>query len=188
MNKAATPLSPQAYAPEFARQIDAVLNMLLVLIAARFRILGRWTVPVWGRVARARQRLLRLMAHLAAGPLPPARPRLRRPTPSRPKPYVPMIHRWLARRLGWEANGSASQLEHLLNRPETIALLAAAPSAARTLRPICRLLGITPPALDLPKPTPRPTRKPATHLTPPPESPIPTPPEPPTPALVSKTP
>jgi len=57
---------------------------------------------------------------------------------------------WIIRKFGWRSAAYASQLDHLLNTAETQALFAEAPpeaikSLGRTLRPLCHLLGITPP-------------------------------------------
>ena len=55
---------------ELTQQLDTILASVLLLIAAQFRILGIITVPLWNRISRSRQRLARLLAHLAAGRLP----------------------------------------------------------------------------------------------------------------------
>jgi len=62
---------------------------------------------------------------------------------------------WLVR-LVPEAACCGGQLQHLLSDPEVAAALAAAPSAGRVLRPLCRMLGVdsavTPPAARAPAP------------------------------------
>lgn len=156
--------------PDFARRFDLVLSGLVLLVAARFRTLGSHTVPLWTHLRRAIGRMDRLMARLAAGRLRPARPRLSPPAPLMPRPPVvsrtpglPKTRAWLVRELGYMAAGYGGQLEFLLNDPETAALLAAAPSAGRILRPLCRMLGVTlPDFLQLPPrpPRPRPPRAP----------------------------
>jgi HAMP domain-containing protein len=159
-----------AFAPEFGRRFALILASIGALVAARFRFLGPLTVPLWARLSRASQRIARLLAHLEAGTLrprppaqPPATPRVR---PATPRPFA--ARAWLIRSLGWEAAAYASQLEHLLTDPKTASLLAAVPSAARTLRPLCRLLGITLPsplqtAVANPRRAPRPcSPRPAT--------------------------
>ena len=70
---------------------------------------------------------------------------------------------WLVIKLGWEAAAYASQLQHVLQDPDTQSALtdaiAHSPGIARNLRPLCRLLGVPlPPCLQLP-PRPRPQRK-----------------------------
>ena len=53
--------------------------------------------------------------------------------------------------------GCGCQLRALLAEPEMVALLAASPRAVRTLKPLCRMLGV-----DLPlPPAPVPPKQPA---------------------------
>jgi len=49
---------------------------------------------------------------------------------------------WLVRAASWQAAGYGSQLEAVLREPEMVALLMAAPRAARILRPVCRMLAV----------------------------------------------
>ncbi len=49
---------------------------------------------------------------------------------------------WLVRLAAYEAAGFGSQLRAMLAQPEMRALLAAAPQAARALRPLCRMLAV----------------------------------------------
>jgi len=109
-----------------------------------------------------------LVARLAAGTLPAERPAAPRPLRTRPARVAPADalrlprgYYWLIRLLPYEAAGYGSQLQALLAEPEMAALLAAAPQAGRILRPLCRLLAITPEGLlALPsaagKPAPQP--------------------------------
>ena len=163
-------------AGDLARQADIILNSILLLIAASFRILGVRTLPLWGRVSRIRQHLARLLAHLAAGRLP--RPHTSRPETARaparerdpldtvPPPRLPRAHLLLVKLLGYRAAGFGAQIQHLLDQPAMAAALAASPGAARALRPLCHILGVTlPPILRLP-PRPRPV-KPARPKPPP---------------------
>ncbi len=156
---------PQAPLPvaEIARRLDNTLTLLLALIAAQFRLLGPITVPLWTRISRTHQRLVRALAHLAAGRTPrPPRPRASRA--GRPRPRAPALSRrrgWVVFTLGYQAANLASQLNHLLRQPGAAEALAASPACARTLRPLCRMLGVTiPPALRLPPPPPRPPKPP----------------------------
>lgn len=48
----------------------------------------------------------------------------------------------MVRRVGCQATGFGSQLEHQLRQPEMVALLTASAQARRLLRPVCRMLGI----------------------------------------------
>ena len=181
---------------EFAQALDAILAALLALLRtfARYtHALGPLHTPVWNRISRTRVRLARALAHLAVGTAPrrptaPRAPRPPRPYVKDPRAHVPVRrHGWLGALLDHHVRGHASQLEFLLARPGAAALVAACPAAARTLRPLCRLLGTElPPQLRLP-PRPRRRPKPAQPATPPPTpseaTPAPRPPKPPGPGL-----
>ncbi len=146
MNAASAP------ANAFLHGLGLILSALAHLTAARFRTLGPITVPLWQRIMRARSRLTRLIAHLAAGRLPRRDLRRGRPThPSAPRDRLPTGHAWLIRALGSEAAALAGQLETLLADPATKALLAAAPKALRSLRPLCRMLGLALPEPEAPE-------------------------------------
>ncbi len=170
-----------ALAPLVAGRLAGILARLADLVAARFRILGPVTNPLWGRISRASWRLGILLAHFAAG----RRPRAHVPRPGRksaPPATRPLAARlptrraWLAETLGYEAAIFASGLRHLFNDPAAAAALVEAarawPGIARTLRPLCRMLGVVlPPFLQPPARPPRP--RPAK-----PERPRPAPPPP----------
>lgn len=49
---------------------------------------------------------------------------------------------WLVRLASYQAAGYGSQLREILGQPEMVALLVAAPQAARILRPVCRMLAV----------------------------------------------
>ena len=49
---------------------------------------------------------------------------------------------WLVRAAAWHAAGYGCQLRAVLGQPEMVALLIAAPQAARVLRPLCRMLAV----------------------------------------------
>ena len=51
---------------------------------------------------------------------------------------------WLATLMAHHATVYTAQLERLLAEPQMVALLTASPQAARLLRPMCRMLGVTP--------------------------------------------
>ena len=146
------PTPDQAYVADFSRRFGLIIALLAAVIARRFREpqLGPLTIPLWNRVNRIGRRFQRLLARLAAGPLPgapaSASPRPRRPHPGGPHtaPVLPTGRGWLVRVLGHEAAAAASQLEHLLADPEAVRLLAQAPGAYRILNPLRRLLGIAP--------------------------------------------
>ena len=171
-NEATPGTTPSAAHPaaQLAARLTPVILALLVLVAAKFRILGDTTTPLWNRISRIRQRLSRLLEAVAQGrrprqrkPTPIPSPRKCQPTPRPPMPH-PNLHGWLVAKLGWEAAAYTSQLQHVLEDPQAQSALADAialsPGIARNLRPLCRLLGVPlPPCLHLP-PRPRPVRKP----------------------------
>ena len=129
---------------------------------------------------RATQRFERLHARWLAGTLRPATPRTlpARPRPARTQPDPalnparPRLTRsrgWLRRALGPDAGNFGHQIVHMMLRPDMPAFLAAAPQAARILRPILHLLATDLPAeLALP-PRPRRARAPKPPRPPAPE-------------------
>ena len=164
MNTSSLPPHPAA---ELAERLEGILATIAWFIFGRLDILGDLGARLHNRVGRARRRLANLLATLAAGLLP-------RGYASRPGRKggasairFPRSRAWLVAKLGYQAAGYASQLEHLLRDPQTQATLAAAPpsalkSAARILRPLCHLLGVSlPPLLQAP---PRPARPPKPAL------------------------
>ena len=131
------------------------------------------------------RRLIRLMDRLRTlivrGPLPPRPPRAtpRNPPANPPKPdttefYPPTNFGWLAFMFpGSDISAKRSHLLILLDEPETQSLITSHPMLARSLRPLCHMLGIKPPAcLKLPR---RPRIKRAPSPTPPPPKPPKTP-------------
>jgi hypothetical protein len=159
--------------------IVAGLQKAAAACAGRDHAVAPLVMLLWTRLARLTARFDALVARLTAGhPAAPARPRTRSAStaPARTAPAaalrLPRSHTWLIRLLPGEAASYGCQLQALLADPAMAALLAAAPEAGRILRPLCRLLAITPEGpLALPsaagKPAPRPRpAKPA----PPPES------------------
>jgi len=170
-NKAAqSPTDAVPLASEIARQVDGILGRLIVLLATKSRLLGIFAGPLYLRIIRVHERLLRLLGNLAAGRLP--RPHTPRPTPparSPPTPAIPtpQAHLWIIRKLGWQAVGCASQLSTLLHAPGVAATIATSPGATRTLRPLCRLLGIDLPTPLRLQPRPEAPPRPARRSTPP---------------------
>ena len=91
-------------------------------------------------------------------------PSVRKPRPPGP---VPKKFGWLVA-LVPEARGHGGQIAHLLQNPEMVALLQAAPTTLiRPLRSLCWALQVTPPAI-LARP-PRPRRATRPRPTPPPK-------------------
>jgi hypothetical protein len=138
------PPPPATLAP----RLGAILRDLAALVARRLLRLPLYAVlaiPLWQQISRATLRLESLLARLAAGPLPPSRPRARRhPGSPRRKSSFPAARAWLISALGHEAAACASQLQALLAEPAAAALLAT-PAGSRALAPIRRMLGLTPP-------------------------------------------
>lgn len=156
--------------------------MLLSLITQTAAILyhrttreriGSLLVAYLGRTAR---RLDRLFAAVAAGTHHPPPPRRSRATGRRAGPppvALPRQFGWLLRDLRHEVAVWRHQLEAQLATDEAKAFLAAAPSAARLLRPLCDMLALRPPLLYPPKPQPAPPPEPEPTTVPEPEPPKP---------------
>jgi hypothetical protein len=114
--------------------------------------------PLWTYLKRSAVRFGRLMTRVATNRLPkPCAPRPDRPKPDTPRPTnpIPTGRAWLIRALGYDAVHYASQLDHLLAEPGVADLLAACPAAARILRPLGRMLGLTALAPKRTAPKPR---------------------------------
>jgi hypothetical protein len=159
-------------APDFARRLGVILAGLAALIARRFvrdPFHAALIVPLWRHITRAARRLDRAFARLAAAPAPAPSPR--RPHPAGPhrRSVLPTRRGWLVATLGSEAAAYASQLKFLLAEPEAADALANSLAARRTLAPIRRMLGLTPPR-------PRRPRVRVRKQPPPPAAPRPTPP------------
>jgi len=176
-----------APADRFARIIDGLCGA--VAARAHKNALARpLLVLLYYRLRRMVVRLASLAGRVRSGTLPaPARRRAAssRPRTAPPAPRLPRGFVWVPR-LVPEANGYASQLQHLLADPAMVALLAAAPQAGRILRPLCRMLGIRPPpGLLGSSPAPASPRPGATAPSPPPprRPPPPAPADVPSPAL-----
>jgi hypothetical protein len=151
----------------------------LAEVAARHRGLSPLLVLVWVRLRRMLLRLDRLAARWQQGHLRPARVRTGSRIPAAPRAVHP-ADAWLPRRTprghGWLIRRHqplaqfAPRIEALLADPEIAALCAAAPQAARMLRPLCRMFGLTPPP-HLARPAaprkPRPPKPPARTPEPP---------------------
>ena len=139
------------------------LRLALRLAATRVPALAPLLLlTIHNRLGRMVLRLDRLALQWQAGTLPkprPARPQAAEPRPQSPqRPYIPAGQAWLIR-LAQPAVHSIYPVELFLARPDTQAFLQAVPQAGRLLRPLCRMLGITPPAiLQRPRPRPAPPR------------------------------
>ena len=160
--------APSCGVPSFG----VILRNLAALIARRFLhdpLLAALIIPLWQHLTRAAIRLDRLRARLAAGPLPPPRPRASNHSGPKRKSPLPTASAWLIRALGAEAAAYAAQLEALLADPAAADLLACT-AARRTLAPVRRMLGL-PPAHKSRRITPAPTATP--RRAPPRPDPIP---------------
>ena len=168
---------PRAYptASAFAEALAQVVATIFTYLFHRPNGLGANAMPILNRISRANQRIQRLMQRLATGTwkAPKARAKRETATPREPRPKTPYIsqaHGWIGQTYGYFIRGYFLLAEHTLTKPETQALLADLPpealkSLGRTVRPLCRLFGITPPeCLRLPKrerkPRPKSKRKP----------------------------
>ncbi len=139
----------------------------------------------WAYIGRTARRLENLIARWQTNTLPqPRAPRIRpahpqdatKPAKLRLSPRLPRGRAWLAITAGYHTRGRASQLNHLIESPDFKDFLAAAPQAARLLRPLCHILGIAPhlalptrprpPRIPHPKPRQDPTRPPPTPYRP----------------------
>ena len=90
--------------------------------------------------------------------------RLKRESPSKSSMdfYPPSHFGWLSRLLHHtQAPAARSWLSHLLDEPETQALITAHPTLARSIRPLCHMLGLKPPACLHHTPRPRAKRPPS---------------------------
>ena len=131
--------------------------------------LETWTL-LWTRLGRTAARVTALFNRWRAGTLPTPTPAPARPRPVRPAPpRLPTRRNWVIAAVGYQAAGHASQLNALMAEPEFQTFITEVPQSGRLLRPLCRLLGITPlpPPLALPSkpsrarpPRPRPSREP----------------------------
>ena len=161
--------SPAASA--LAHAAAVILTAFAQFVFARFHVIGtEHGIALHRRITRAYKRLQHILALAAQGREPrqyTPRP-TRAQTTKRPKSLLPRRRGWGGAMFGHHAVAYGSQLNHLLNQPETIALLRAAPArtriaAARAVRPILHMF-----AWDLPDvlqrpgpPRPRPKRAPA---------------------------
>jgi len=129
--------------------LSSILTDLQAAIAARAardRALTLLLVAVWGRIARMRTRLERLIALWRAGKLPAPRPSCAGRTstaPRSPRMKFPTAPAWLIARVR-DAVPFGTQLEHMLTDEECAAFLAAVPQAGRILRPLFHMLGVSP--------------------------------------------
>jgi hypothetical protein len=167
-------IPPATLAGRFA----AILSLLIQTIALRYTPTPRAPLAalVIPYLQRTMRRLARLIGAVAAGHPPRVRPRRPRPASGRrtgsPPVALPRTYGWLLRDLRHEAAVWRNQLEALLETDDARSLLAAAPRAARLLRPLCRMLALKPALLYPPKPPPPPEPEPGPGPAAPPPRPV----------------
>ncbi len=106
-------------------------------------------MAIYSRVARAGQVIRMLAAALEAGtlrvrrsPAPGGTRRAPAVAPKMPEVRLPRGFGWLLPLVPCDAACFGNHLRLLLEEPEMQALLAASPRAVRTLKPLCRMLGV----------------------------------------------
>lgn len=124
----------RALAKEYAGRVNPVIQF--VVLAAYLERVHRRMVTLLRRLHTGT--MPRLRKPLAGAAREAARQRVRKS----PRIRLPRRHAWLAGEIGWAGRGAAAQIEHMLNQPETAALIAASPQAQRMLRPFCHMLGL----------------------------------------------
>ena len=148
---------PPAPAVRFAALIAALCAAVAASLVRPGKpgLAGPLILLLWTRLKRMATRVERLAARVAAGPLPPPRAHpagaaRRRPAAS-PYERLPRKRSWLVQLVPATAFG-AERLRLLLEDAATQELIAAAPQLGRTLRPLCRALGLAPPPVLQRKP------------------------------------
>ena len=157
--------------PSFTERFQLVIGNIWRMVAAkggRDHKAGPLVILICNRLNRISTRLVALAARFKAGTLPAARePRVRRQRAGLARDPAALRLPRLPRGFGWllkevrETAQLGGQVSHILDDPEMLALLAAAPQAGRILRPLFRMMAIpVPEAFKLPaRPPPR-RRKP----------------------------
>ena len=123
------------------------LQAVIAVHSARNRALVPLLVALWGRIARMKIRLEKLVALWRAGLLPAARaPRVRGAAVSvrGARQVFPGSTAWLTRMIGYQAAVYGSQLRHLMTEEECARFLDECPQAGRILRPLMRMLSTDP--------------------------------------------
>jgi hypothetical protein len=147
------PAELQGTALGVAEGLGVLLRGLGALIARAFLRHPRYAaiiLPLHQYLIRTGQRFDRVMRALAAGTLRTAKPRPGRPGSGKRPAAFPTQRAWLLAALKHEGAYFGIRIEALLAEPATARLIAATPQAQRLLRPICRMLGVSPAALRKP--------------------------------------
>ncbi len=126
------------------------------------------------RLQNLRLRFIALVARAQAGPLPPPRPPRVRERKARKRQHpFPEPFGWLLKLGAWRVAPYKQDLEALLADPGMQELLRNAPQTGRILRPLCRMLALTPDPALLPPPPKRVRRTAPSAPEPDPAAPIP---------------
>jgi hypothetical protein len=176
------PLHPATNLSRGFAQIVEAMCQAIAARAARDVASAALLVLLWSRLRRLARRLASVAERAAAGTLDTPNRRLSVvATPRRraPSPW-PRGLRALAR-LAPEVMCFGGQLRRLLAEPEIAALLAATPRLGRHVRPLCRLLGVEPPATPPPAAPPPSVPAPSVSAPRPPRAEARAAPEPPVP-------
>ncbi len=157
-----TPPGAHTLAPDFATRLATILRALIMLIARAYLKHPRVALifPLIQRLQRTARVITALMQGLAAGRTPRPDPRRNRTRPATPRPKFPTAYGWLLADLKHEAAIIGNHLATLLAEPDSVALLAARPHAARLLAPICRALALGPAPANPRPPKPFPVTPP----------------------------
>ena len=140
--------------------LSPIQGLTTVILAVRGMVDGWFTRGLLGdalmwlllkRLSLIRVKMEALAARFEAGTLRPRRARAAMAERVAPKgvrtapvsrQVWPRRFAWLVRLGGWQVAGRGSQLRATLETPEMVALLIAAPQAARILRPLCWMLAV----------------------------------------------
>ena len=170
--------------PTISRRFSSILECLMRGLTNNARRINM-PVPLCHLISKRlmclhqRLRLLIARGPLPIRPRPPRNPLCETPEtqakPQKPGPnlqdfYPPTSFAWLLRMLpGTEVAVARNWLKTLLDEAETQSLIASHPTLARSLRPLCHMVGLKPPGyLKLPS---RPRTRRAPSPTPPPKKP-----------------
>jgi hypothetical protein len=152
-----------APATRFAAVIDALCTVVVFGLGAGLP--GPLVIRLWERLTKISARFTALGKRPIKPRAIPNDPPLREPQLAEPQPdpryktlCLPKAEAWLLRLLP-EAEPFAAQLQAMLAQPDMQALLQAKPSLIRLIRPLCRMLGVQPPAEPRP-PRPEPDSAP----------------------------
>lgn len=132
-------------------RFSAIIEGLCRAVASRAAAsptLAPLLLIVWSRLRRMTRRFASLAGRVAGrvgGRITVGSPRRDGdgPRPSEQRERLPRGFGWLVR-LVPEAGSHGAQLQGLLSEPGMAELLAVAPQAKRVLRPLCRMLAVTP--------------------------------------------